>query len=127
MKTQHLQFCDILNSSIEDISVNGRTQTTFVQIIQDITRGFLGNVLNINKDDIPTHSWDMFATPIGAGGFDMPDPELNSLGNLVISMARSIGYALHGITPSNYKLPGTDDDISHIKLPPHIRALYSSW
>ena len=46
----------------------------------------------------------MFTTPIGASGFGLTDPELNSLGNFVIPMARSIRYDLHGITPSNYNL-----------------------
>ena len=37
MKIQHLQFCDVLNSSLEDISESGRVHNTFVQSIRDIT------------------------------------------------------------------------------------------
>ena len=87
----------------------------------------MGSVVNIEKNNIPIHAWDIFTTLVGAGGFGMPDTELNSLGNFVIPFARSVQYALHGITPSNYNLPGTDDNAPHIKLPPHIQDVYASW
>ena len=99
-----------------------------MQSIKNITNSFLANTLDMNGENIPSHVWDIYTTLVGVGGIGIPDPEITSIRNFVILMVRSIRYAQHSITPSNYSIRGVlDDDAPHIELPYYIKAAYLSW
>lgn len=82
-KLRHLQASDVLHADPNDISDDGIASTNFDGTVKDISENFVANLLEMNREQIEQHSWDIVYSPISMGGEGLLDPAHSSVGTLL--------------------------------------------